>query len=115
MDEDDLLAREEFRVFAYGARHYRIRSPETSSLLLQLFQRYREEILTMPDQLEEFTREFIDRLLEELPAERILKRIPVEKRLEGVSLDDVLAALTPQMREALTRRLKADESQSSPE
>jgi hypothetical protein len=111
-------------LFAYGARHYRIRSPETSSLLLQLFQRYREEIVTMPDQLEEFTREFIDRLLEELPVERRLKGVPaekrlegvpVEKRLEGVSLDDMLAALTPEMREALARRLKADESQASPE
>ena len=55
----------------------------------------------MPDQLEEFTRETIDRLLKELPA---------EKRLEGLSVDDMLAALTPEMREALARRLKVDDS-----
>jgi hypothetical protein len=40
-------------LFAYGARHYRIRSAETSSLLLQLLQRYQEEVLTMPDLLED--------------------------------------------------------------
>jgi hypothetical protein len=60
----------------------------------------------MPDQLEESIRETTDRLLKELP---------VEKRLEGVTLGDVLAALTPEMREALARWLKSDESQSSPE
>lgn len=85
-------------LFAYGARHYRIRSAETSTLLLQLFQRYREEILTMPDMLEEFTRETIDQLLKELPA---------EKRLEGLSPEQLLAALPPQTREALARLLKA--------
>src|SRR5712692_5978532 len=72
---------------------------------VQLFQRYREEVLTMPDKLEEFTRETIDRLLEELPVEKRLEGVPVEKRLEGVSVEELLAALSPQTREALARRL----------
>jgi hypothetical protein len=100
-------------LFAYGVRHYRIRSQETSTLLLQLFQRYREEIPTMPDMLEELTRETIDRVLKELPIEKRLEGVPAEKRLEGVSLDELLRALSPQTREALAQRLKANESSSS--
>jgi nucleotidyltransferase/DNA polymerase involved in DNA repair len=52
----------------------------------------------MPDMLEELTRETIDRLLKELP---------VEKRLEGLSIDELFAALPPKAREAIaegTRR-----------
>lgn len=120
-------------LFAYGARHYRIRSSETSSLLFQLWQRYQKEALTMPDLLEEFTRETIDQILKELPdekrlegvsvekrleglsAEKRLEGLSVEKRLEGVSVDELLAALPPQTREALARRLKANGSEPNPE
>jgi hypothetical protein len=106
-------------LFAYGAQHYRIRSGETSSLLLQLFQRYQQEVLTMPDALEEFTRETIDQLLKTLPiekrlegvsAEKRLEGVSAEKRLEGLSVDELLAALSPQTREALARRLKTNGS-----
>jgi hypothetical protein len=90
-------------LFAYGARHYRVRSPETSTLLFQLFQRYQVEVLTMPDQLEEFTRETISRLLKELP---------VETRLEGLSVKELLAALSPQAREELRRELGTNGSPS---
>jgi len=78
----------------------------------------------MPDKLEEFTRETIDRLLHELPVEKLLEGVSVEerlegipwqKRLEGMSVDDLLAVLSPQMREALARQLEADGSPSSPE
>jgi hypothetical protein len=105
--------------FAYGARHYRLRSAETSSLLFQLFQRYREEALTMPDMLEELTRETIDQILKNLPVEKRLEGVPVEKRLEGVPVEkrlegvpveELLAGLSPQTREALARRLKDKES-----
>ncbi len=101
-------------LFTYGAQHYRIRSSETSSLLLQLFRRYQLEVTTMPDMLEEFTRETIDELLKTLPAEKLLERVPVEKRLEGLSVDELLAALSPETREALVRRLKGDEPPSNP-
>lgn len=102
-------------LFAYGAQHYRIRSAETSSLLLELFQRYQEEVLTMPDMLEEFTRETIDRFLKGLPAKKRLEGVSVEDRLEGVSVEELLAALPPETREALARRLKANGSPSNPE
>jgi hypothetical protein len=110
-------------LFAYGARHYRVRSAETSTLLLQLFQRFQREALTMPDMLEEFARETIDQLLKDLPVEKRLEGVPVEKRLEGVpvekrleglSVDEQLAALSPQAREALARRLAAGNPPSAP-
>jgi hypothetical protein len=112
------------------------RSPETSTLVLQLFRKYRQEGLPMPMTLEEMrrlTREQVlnetpvEEILERVPAEEILKVIPPEKilkvippekrregltpeqRLQGLSVDELLAALPPQMREALAQRLKADE------
>jgi hypothetical protein len=114
--KDDLLR--------YGARHYRPRSEESSSLLYQLFQRYQQEGLTMPDALEEFTRQTIDEILKKLPAEKRLEGLSAEKRLEGLSAeervrglspDELLAALSPEAREALLRRLKDNGSPSTPE
>jgi hypothetical protein len=102
-------------LFAYGAQHYRIRSAETSTLLAQLFRRYQEEALTMPDLLEEFTRETIDQLLRELPIEKRLEGVPLEKRLEGLSPEEVLAALSPESRAALARLLKTNGANPNPE
>jgi hypothetical protein len=86
----------------YGVKHYRVKSNETSTLLFDLFERYQAEAEAMPDALEEFTRQTID---------RILKGLSKEKRLElirEVPVDDLLAALSPEMREALKQRLKDD-------
>lgn len=69
----------------------------------------------MPDALEEFTRETIDRVLRELPAKKRLEGVSLEERLEGVPVEDLLAALPPQTREALARRLKAIGASSNPE
>ncbi len=99
----------------YGAEHYRLRSAETSTLLLQLFERYQLEGSLMPDALEEFARETIDALLKKLPVEKRLKGISLEERLKGVSVDDLLKALSPEDREALARRLKTNGSGSNPE
>ncbi len=99
----------------YGATHYRPRSEETSTLLLQLFKRYRLEATLMPDALQQMAEETIKELLKELPAEKRLeglsaeKRLeglPAEKRLEGLSPDELLAALPPETRAALAQRLK---------
>jgi hypothetical protein len=75
--------------FAYGARHYHIRSGETSTLLQQLVLSYSEEIHLMPDLLKEFYNETIDQMLKELP---------VEKRLEGLTPEQILQRLTPKQR-----------------
>ncbi len=84
----------------YGAAHYRPHSEETSTLLLQLFQRYRLETAIMLDPLEELARETIDELLKELPAEELRKRLSPEERVKGLSPDELLAALSPEARAA---------------
>jgi hypothetical protein len=83
----------------YGATHYRLRSEETSTLLVQLFQRYHVEARLMPDALEQFAQETIEELLKTLPPERLLK---------GLSPDQLLAGLSPEVRAALIQRLKED-------
>jgi hypothetical protein len=108
----------------YGASHYRLRSEETSTLLLQLFERYRLEATTMADLLEQFAEETIRELLDRLPAEKLLERLPdekllerlsPEKRLAGLSIEELLAALPPETRAALFQRVKEDALRTNPE
>jgi hypothetical protein len=94
----------------YGATHYRQRSAETSTLLVQLFARYRLEATLVPDALEQFAAETIEELLRELPPEKLLKLVPPHERLKGLSLDELLAALPPETRAALAERLREDGS-----
>ncbi len=98
----------------YGAEHYRPRSAETSTLLYQLFERYRLEGSVMPPTLEEFARQTINELLEKLPPEELLKRLSPEERLRGLTTDDLLAALSPEMRKALARRLRDNGPEAGP-
>ena len=88
----------------YGTAHYRPRSGETSTLLLQLFKRYRLEATLMPDSLEQL-KQFAEETIEEL-----LKDMPAQRRLKGLFPDEVFAALSPEARAALARRLKEDGS-----
>ena len=108
----------------FAGQHFRVRSDETSTLLLQLLNRYRAEGMTMPDALQELTRQTIEHLLHTLtpeerlkglPVEELLKRVPpeerlkglpVEERLKGLSVDEVLAALPPETRAALAQRFQ---------
>jgi hypothetical protein len=78
----------------YGEEHYRPRSKETSTLLYELFKAYSEDP-NMPDQLQEFVRQSIERLLESLPAEELRKRLSPEERLAGLSAEEVVRALPP--------------------
>ena len=118
-------AREE--LLRYGQEHYRPHSSETSTLLYELFKAYSEDP-TMPDKLQEFVRQSIDKLLASLPAEELRKRLsteerlkglpaeerlkglPAEERLKGLSADEVVEALPPEILEALARRLRANGS-----
>jgi hypothetical protein len=92
----------------YGATHYRLRSPETSTLLLQLFERYRLEATLMPDMLEQLARETIEEILNKMSAEEHRKRLSPEERLKGLSVDELLAALSPETRAALAQRLSGE-------
>jgi hypothetical protein len=96
----------------YGATHYQRRSEETSTLLLQLFERY-QEVGLMPDALQQFARETIEALLKKLPAEERLKGLPAEERLKGLSPEEVLAALSEEARVALAKRLREDEARAN--
>ena len=86
------------RLAEYGARHYRPYSPETSTLLYQLFELYQKEGLPMPLTLEELRRQ---------TEKEILAKTPPEKRLEGLSAEDLLKALTPL--EELRRETRSEE------
>jgi hypothetical protein len=101
-------AREE--LLRYGREHYRPHSPETSTLLYELFKAYSEDA-NMPDKLKEFVRQSIDKLLQSLPAKERLKGLSAEERLKGLSADEVAKALPPEILEALTRRLQANGSE----
>ncbi|HTU19537.1 MAG TPA: hypothetical protein VMG10_15865 [Gemmataceae bacterium] len=101
-------AREE--LLRYGREHFRPRSPETSTLLYELFNAYREDV-NMSDKLKEFVRESIDKLLQSLSVEERLKGIPAEERLKGLSADEVMKGLPPEVLEAIARRLKANGSE----
>jgi hypothetical protein len=110
-------AREE--LLRYGREHYRPRSPESSTVLYELFKVYSEDS-DMPDKLKEFVRQSIDNLLASLPAEELRRRLsteerleglPAEERLKGLSADEVAKALPPEILEALARRLKANGSE----
>lgn len=118
----------------YGIDHYRQRSAETTSLLKQLYERYRQENLAMPYTLDDLVRDTIDDLvkshpdqiikkfsaekrleglpaekrLEGLPAEKRLEGLPAEKRLEGLSASELIAGLSPEILEALRRQLRGD-------
>ncbi len=76
-------------LFAYGARHYRIQSTETSTLLRQLVHSYSREIQTMPDLLREFYNETIDQMLKELPIEKRLEGLTPEQRVQGLSAEEL--------------------------
>jgi hypothetical protein len=104
-------AREE--LLRYGREHYRPHSPETSTLLYELFKAYSEEP-DMPDKLKDFVRQSIDDLLASLPAEELRKRLSVEERLAGLTAEEVVRALPPETLEALARQLKANGHSSEP-
>jgi hypothetical protein len=122
----------------YGSEHYQLRSEETSTLLLQLFQRYRLEVTLMPDsldQLKQFAEETINELLEKMPLkerikgvsadellaalspeiqEELAESMPAKERLKGLSMDELLAALSPESQEELAERLKNRGSRKGP-
>jgi hypothetical protein len=100
-------------LLAYGVQHYRTRSSETSTLLLQLYQRYKQEGQIMPDILEEFARETIERLLEGLPPDELRKHLTVQQRLEGLSIEQRLQGLSAEELRLLAEKLKANGTSAS--
>src|SRR5262245_57001679 len=97
----------------FGQTAYRRRSAETSLLLGQLFERFREEGFAMAFTMEDFTRQYIKEhfaqltpqeqreALERLSPEHrreVLQALPPEERLAGLSPETRLAGLSPEAR-----------------
>lgn len=83
---------------AYATAHYRRRSPETSTLLDLLLNRYRVEGVDMAMTMEEFRRYYLNYFIGELTPEERLKGLPPEERLRGLSHEALLKELTPEER-----------------
>jgi Mg/Co/Ni transporter MgtE len=69
----------------YGARHYQQRSPNTSTVLQQLFQGYDREGVIMPYTMQDFQRDYAREHFPHLtPAERreCIARLPAAERIE---------------------------------
>ena len=107
----------------YGRQHCRIHSPETSTLVRDLFTGYKVEGLTMPYTMDKFIQEAEKRAvlraslevrLEGIPNEQLLQRIPNEERLEGIPpeqlIDRLIQQMTPEALEMLQRRIEQQKS-----
>jgi len=69
----------------------------------------------MPDMLEEFAREAIDRLLKELPVEKRLEGLSAEERLKGLSAEDLANSLPLEMLRSLVELLRDNGASTKPE
>ena len=99
----------------YGRKHCRIRSPETSTLVADLFADYRVEGLTMPVNKEEFMQRAKKRILQDctdeerlegISPEQMRARLTPEERLEGLTPEQVFQKMSPDDREKLRRLLE---------
>jgi len=83
-----------------GARQYRRRVWDMSSLLNQLFEHYQLEEIIMPYTWEDFRRDYmrehLDQFLALLTPEERLRGLPAEERLRGLSLEEIQAYLDQQ-------------------
>jgi hypothetical protein len=119
-------------LLSYGMEHWQQRCPEMSTRILQLIAGWEKEGVKMPEALEDFKREYLDRYLKSLPPEKRLEGLPPEERLkgllpkermkgltpgerlEGLSPEDVLKGLSPEEIAKLRELLRSNESGSEP-
>jgi hypothetical protein len=81
----------------YAAQHYRPHSPETSTLLIRLINKYRQEGFPVPVlNYEELRRQTREEILEETPPEEILKHLTTEEILKHLTAEQILKHLTPE-------------------
>lgn len=90
----------------FGARQYRQRSEDTSSVLTRLFESYLQEGGEMSTKLKQFVREFLAR-----PSFEVLKVLTPQQRLEGLTPEERVAGLTD---EQLVQLLEQRRQQSTP-
>jgi hypothetical protein len=76
----------------FGGRTYHWRSPNTSGLLVELFEGFQSEGFPMPFTMEDFEREFVKKHFPKLsPKDQadVLKSLPAEQRLAGLSEEQI--------------------------
>ena len=105
-------AREE--LLRFGRDHYRPYSRETSTVLYDFIDAFREDT-NMDQRLKDAIRETKERMLADMTPEELRKRLSVEERLKGLSAEEVAQALPPETLEALVRTHKANGSLSKPQ
>lgn len=81
----------------YARDHFRIRSAATSTILLELFQTYREDP-SVATQLEEFARQTVDKFLSQLSPEELRQRLTPQQRVEGLSPEERIEGLSVEER-----------------
>ncbi|MCP4685765.1 MAG: hypothetical protein GY867_10025 [bacterium] len=109
----------------FGAARHRWRTPDVSTLVYELYQKYRTEDMIMPYTLEDYKKYMKKEVLGWLtPEERLrglspedmLKRLSSEERLRGLSPEDMLKrlsseerlrGLSPEEIEAYLRKLRS--------
>ena len=74
----------------YGRQHCRIWSPQTSTLVADLFAGYHVEGLTMPYTMEEYIRKVHKQWIQEATVEERLEGLKLEQRLQGVTSEERL-------------------------
>jgi hypothetical protein len=108
---------------AFAVNSYRQRSDETSSLLNQLFEGYKNEGLPVPYTMADFRRDYVkehlkdltpEERLEGLPPEERIKGLPTEERLKGLPLDERLKDVSPEDIERYLKGLQARKSSKCP-
>lgn len=62
----------------------------------------------MPDVFEEFMAETMKDIFQEMTPEQRRKWFPPEEILKGLSVEDLLAALSAEQREAFAKRIRDD-------
>jgi hypothetical protein len=90
----------------YGVSHYQQRSPDTSTLLEQLFKGYEREGLTMPYTMEDFRRDYVKEHLKDLTSDERLEGLSHDERLKGLSPDDIEKHLKRLRRHPPSRKRK---------
>jgi hypothetical protein len=93
-------------VVAYGAKHFRQRSQDTSTLLRQLVMRYRGEGLTMPYTMEDFRRDYAREHFKDLTTQ---ERLEAMRALPREARHEFLRGLSADERRELLHDLSADE------
>lgn len=90
----------------YGASHYRWHSDELSTILYELYQRYRLEGIAMPYTANDFYREFTRSHLDWLNVQERLQGLSPEEILDALLSGDVLAQVSPEKREQFVQKLR---------